>query len=220
MAKFVPLDDRIWNYIAALGPREAPVLAKLREATARLPGAGMQIAADQGAFMQLLARLIEARRYLEIGVYTGYSSLAVALAQPPDGEITACDRSHEYTMVARKFWREAGVDKKIDLRIAPALQTLEELVAEDRVATYDMAFIDADKGNQFLYFERCLQLVRPGGLILVDNSLWGGAVADPARTDNDTDAIREANARIMADPRVEPVLLAIGDGLLLARRIS
>lgn len=218
MPKYVGLNDAVYDYMLSLGPPEAPVLARLREATARLPNATMQIAADQGAFMQMLVRIAGVKRYLEIGVFTGYSSLAVALALPDDGTVTACDVSAEYSIMARRFWREGGVDRKIDFRLGPALQTLETLHAQDRTSTFDMAFIDADKPNQQAYYEHCVKLVRPGGLILIDNSLWGGAVADPAQQDGHTLAIRNTNERVSRDARVEAMMLSIGDGLLMARR--
>jgi predicted O-methyltransferase YrrM len=218
MPKYVGLNDAVYDYMLSLGPPEAPVLSRLREATARLPNATMQIAADQGAFMQMLVRIAGVKRYLEIGVFTGYSSLAVALALPEDGTVTACDVSAEYSIMARRFWREGGVDRKIDFRLGPALQTLETLQAQDRTSTFDMAFIDADKPNQHAYYEHCVKLVRPGGLILIDNSLWGGAVADPAQQDGHTLAIRDANERVSRDARVEAMMLPIGDGLLMARR--
>jgi caffeoyl-CoA O-methyltransferase len=218
MAKYVGLNDRIYDYMMQLAPPEPPVMRRLRDATQRLPNAVMQIAPDQAAFMQMLVRLMGVRRYLEIGVFTGYSSLAVALALPSDGVVTACDVSAEYSIIARRFWRDAGVDRKIDFRLGPAMDTLDRLLAQDRMSTYDMAFIDADKRNQFGYYEKCLKLVRPGGVILLDNALRDGTVADPAVQDEGTVAIREANMRISRDERVETTLLAIGDGLLMARR--
>ena len=218
MPKYVGLTDTIYEYMTQLAPPEPPVMRRLRDATARLPNAVMQIAPDQAAFMQMLVRLMGVRRYLEIGVFTGYSSLAVALALPSDGVVTACDVSAEYSIIARRFWRDGGVDRKIDFRLGPAMETLDRLLAQDRTATYDMAFIDADKSNQLAYYEKCLSLVRPGGVILLDNALREGTVADPAVQDDGTRAIREANARICRDPRVEAVMLAVGDGLLMARR--
>jgi len=197
--------------------REHPLLRDLREETSRLPQARMQIGPEQGQFMALLAHLIGARRYLEVGVFTGYSSLAMALALPPDGRIVACDVSEEYTAVARRYWKAAGVAGKIDLRIAPALETLRQL-REQHVAPFDMAFIDADKANVKAYYEACLELIRPNGLVLVDNVLWDGAVADPADDDADTVALRDVTQRAARDERVETVLVAICDGLLIARK--
>jgi predicted O-methyltransferase YrrM len=217
-AKTIPVTDAIWQYLIDVTVREPAVLAKLRDETGRMPSGGMQISPEQGQFMALLVELIGARRTLEVGVFTGYSSLRVALALPPDGRIVACDVSEEYTNVARRYWREAGVDGKVDLRLGPALATLNALLAQGERGTYDFAFIDADKSNYGGYYERCLELVRPGGLVAVDNTLWGGAVADPNRQDADTRAIRELNAKVSGDPRVSASLVPIGDGLLLARK--
>ena len=178
----------------------------------------MQIGADQGRFMQLMATLIGARRYLEIGVYTGYSSLAIALALPPGGVVVACDVSAEYTAVARRYWKEAGVEGKIDLRLAPALQTLERLEAEGAAATFDMAFIDADKANADAYYEKVLILLRQGGLLLVDNVLWSGQVVDSSVNDVQTVALRKLTVKARDDERVDSSLVAIGDGLLLVRK--
>ncbi|HEY1429778.1 MAG TPA: class I SAM-dependent methyltransferase, partial [Candidatus Tumulicola sp.] len=176
------VDQKVQQYILEATVREHPVLTELREETAKLPNATMEIGADQGAFMQLMARTIGAKRYLEIGVFTGYSALAVALALPDDGHVTACDVSEEYTAVARRYWDKAGVAHKIELRIAPAVETLRTLLA-DGVEPFDMAFIDADKVTTDTYYELALQIVRPGGLILVDNALQGGDVADTSRND-------------------------------------
>jgi predicted O-methyltransferase YrrM len=198
--------------------REPAVLTKLRDETGRMPRGGMQISPEQGQFMALLVELIGARRAIEVGVFTGYSSLRVALAMPADGKLVACDVSEEFTNVARRYWREAGVESKVDLRLGPALATLNALIAEGGRGTYDFAFIDADKSNYDGYYERCLELVRAGGLIAVDNTLWSGAVADPSQQDPDTRAIRELNAKIPDDPRVSSSLVPIGDGLLLARK--
>jgi caffeoyl-CoA O-methyltransferase len=183
-----------------------------------MPGAGMQIGSDQGQFMGLLARAIGAKRYLEIGVFTGYSSLAMALALPSDGRVVACDVSEEYTAVAKRYWQKAGVEKKIDLRLGPAVATLDKMIA-DKVELFDIAFIDADKTNYDAYYERCLQLVRPGGLILCDNMLWSGRVVDEKEHDADTDALRALNAKAGKDERVDVALLSVGDGILIARRL-
>jgi predicted O-methyltransferase YrrM len=208
------LDPRLYRYLLE-HTREPAALRELREATAGMPHAGMQISPEQGRFMALLARLMGARRTLEVGVFTGYSALSVALALPPEGRIVACDISEEWTAMARRHWEKAGVAHKIDLRIAPALETLDKLIAEGG-APFDFAFIDADKSNYPGYYERALALVRPGGLIAVDNTLWSGAVADPGNDDRDTRAIRAFNDALHADPRVETAMLPIGDGLTLA----
>ena len=194
------------------------MFARLRAETAQLPNAGMQIGFDQSKFMQLLARTLGASRYLEIGVFTGYSSLAVATALPEDGMVIACDVSEDYTSVARRYWSEAGVASKIDLRIAPARETLERLVSAGQAGTFDLAFIDADKSNVDVYYEYTLRLLRAGGLVLVDNVLWNGAVADEAITDDDTCALRALNAKVARDERVDAALLPVGDGLLMARK--
>ncbi|MBV8198878.1 MAG: class I SAM-dependent methyltransferase [Candidatus Eremiobacteraeota bacterium] len=214
-SKFV--DPKIQEYIIAATVAEHPVLRELREETSALENARMAIGPEQGQLMALLAHVIGARRYLEIGVFTGYSSLAMALALPDDGYILACDVSEEYTSVARRYWQKAGVAKKIDLRIAPALDTLERVAAED-AAPFDMAFIDADKANVNRYYDAALRLVRPGGLILVDNVLWGGAVLDPDDEDPDTLALRQLSLRAGRDERVEVALVPICDGLLVAAK--
>jgi predicted O-methyltransferase YrrM len=178
----------------------------------------MQIAPEQGQLMAVLARMIGARRAIEVGVFTGYSSLVVALALPPDGKLLACDVSEEYTVVAQRYWREAGVDHKIDLRLAPALDTLDGLLAGGEAGRFDFAFIDADKERYTDYYERCLALLRPGGLILIDNVLWSGEVADPAVTSPAVVAIRELNRKLHHDDRIDLSLLPIADGLTLARK--
>jgi caffeoyl-CoA O-methyltransferase len=217
-AKTIPVTDAIWQYLMDATVREPAILGKLRDETSRMPSGGMQISPEQGQFMALLVELIGARRAIEVGVFTGYSSLRVALALPPDGRIVACDVSEEYTNVARRYWREAGVDGKIELRLGPALGTLDALVAEGQNESFDFAFIDADKANYGGYYERCLALLRSGGLLAVDNTLWSGAVADPKKQDPDTRAIRELNGKVADDPRVSSSLVPIGDGLLLARK--
>jgi len=178
----------------------------------------MQIGPDQGRYMQLLVALLGAKRYLEIGVYTGYSSLAVAMALPPDGSVVACDMSEEWTSIARRYWKEAGLEKQIDLRLAPALETLDGLLRDGAAGSFDLAFIDADKQNVDAYYERCLQLLRVGGLVLVDNVLWSGRVADPKDTDETTAALRALNLKVRDDARVDSALVAVGDGLLMARK--
>lgn len=211
------LDDSLHAYLLANSLREPPVLERLRTATAALPNSIMQISPEQGQFMQLLVRLIGARRCIEIGTFTGYSALAVALALPADGHIVACDVSVEWTDVARRFWREAGVDSKIELRLQPALLTLEEL-ERTSAGPFDFAFIDADKTSYFAYYEKVLGLLRPGGLIAVDNTLWSGRVADPEDQDADTRALRAFNERVHRDERVDISLLPLSDGLTLLRK--
>ena len=215
----VKLDDRLQDYIRAHSTREHPVLAELREATAGMKHAGMQISPEQGQLMALLARLVKARRAIEVGVFTGYSSLSVALALPDDGKLVACDVSEEWTSMARRFWEKAGVARKIDLRLAPAQGTLDQLIANGEAGSYDFAFIDADKSRYMAYYERCLTLLRTGGLIVVDNTLWSGAVADPAKQDEDTEAIRAFNDAVHRDKRVAMSLLPIGDGVTLATKL-
>ena len=213
------LDKRLYQYLVDHSVREHPVLCELRSATASMPHAGMQISPEQGQFMALLVRLLGGRRTIEVGVFTGYSSLSVALALPADGKIIACDVSEEWTAVARKFWEKALVSQKIDLRLAPALETLDRLLAEGGAGRYDFAFIDADKGNYLAYYERCLELMRRGGLIAVDNTLWSGRVAEPSVTEGDTQAIREFNDALHRDPRIDLSLLPVGDGLTLALKL-
>ncbi len=198
--------------------REPDVLRRLREETAPLPMARMQISPEQGQFMGLLTRLLGARMTLEVGVFTGYSSISVALALPADGKIIACDVSEEWTSIARRYWVEAGVAHKIDLRLRPAVETLDALLAKGRAGSFDFAFIDADKSNYLNYYERCLELLRPGGLIAVDNVLWHGSVIDPAKQDEDTLAIRRFNLLVSEDERVWVSLLPLSDGLTLAMK--
>jgi predicted O-methyltransferase YrrM len=207
------LSDELVAYLQRYGVREHPALARLRERTAPMEMASMQIGPDQGAFMALLVQLTGARRVLEIGTFTGYSSTVMALALPPDGRMVCCDVSREWTDVAREAWADAGVADRIDLRLAPATQTLGTL--DD--ASFDLAFIDADKESYDAYYEGCLRVVRPGGLIMIDNTLWSGRVADPLQDDAQVSAIRALNEQIAADERVDHVVLAIGDGLTLAR---
>jgi predicted O-methyltransferase YrrM len=216
--KTLTLDDRLYDYLCSVSLRESEVLQKLREETASHPMSQMQIAPEQGQFMALLVRLIGVKKALEIGVFTGYSSLCIALALPDDGQLIACDVSEDYTAIARRFWEQAGVTNKIDLRIAPALETLDSLIAEGHCNTFDFAFIDADKSNYPGYYERALQLIRPGGLIAIDNVLWSGRVADPTEQDNRTQKIRAFNEKLHQDDRVMISLLPIGDGLTLAMK--
>ena len=214
--KTLGLDNQLYDYLLSASLRESDILQQLREETARLPNAMMQIAPEQGQFMALLVQLLGATKTLEVGVFTGYSSLCVALALPPNGKIIACDVSEEYTTVARRYWEAAGVADKIDLRLAPALETLDELLASEQAETFDFAFIDADKRNYEGYYERSLQLIRPGGLIAIDNVLWSGRVADPQVHDNSTEAIRAFNKTLHQDERVTLSLVPIADGLTLA----
>jgi predicted O-methyltransferase YrrM len=204
------------QYIRSVTLREPEILKKLREETSKLPNAMMQIGPEQGQFMGMLMRLLGAKLTLEVGVFTGYSSTAVALALPDDGRIVACDVSEEYTSIARRYWREAGVEHKIGLRLAPAVETLDGLLAEGKSGAFDFAFIDADKENYDRYYERALKLLRPGGLIAVDNVLWHGKVLDPSVQDADTRAIRALNEKLHGDERIMVSLLPIGDGLTLA----
>jgi len=210
--------DDIYRYLIDHSVREPDVLARLRAATVSLPQAQMQIGPDQGQLMGLLARLVGAKRCIEIGVFTGYSSLAVALALPEDGRILACDVSEEWTSIARRFWREAGVEHKIELKLQPAARTLEQLLAAGEAGRYDFAFIDADKPSYDTYYELLLKLLRPGGLIALDNTLWSGHVADPNNRDPNTVALRALNDKLHRDQRVDLSLLPVGDGLTLARK--
>ena len=213
----IQLDDRTYEYLLAHSLREDPRLAALRAETASHPQVNMQIAPEQGQFMQMLVRLSGARRAIEVGVFTGYSSLAVMLAMPEDGRLLALDVSEEYTAVARRHWQAAGVADRIELVIAPAVETLDARLARGEAGQYDFAFIDADKTSYLTYYERLLKLLRPGGLIVVDNTLWSGRVADPEERDADTRALRAFNDALHRDPRVDLALLPVGDGLTLAR---
>ena len=212
------LPEDLYAYLLEVSLREPPVMRRLREETASLEQANMQIAPEQGQFMALLVELMGARNALEVGTFTGYSALAVALALPEGGRLVACDISEEWTIIGRRYWEEAGVDHKIDLRLAPALETLDALLAEGRAGTFDFAFIDADKEGYDGYYERALELIRSGGLVALDNTLWEGKVVDPAVTDVDTEAIRAINAKLAGDERVTLSLLPVGDGLTLARK--
>jgi predicted O-methyltransferase YrrM len=213
----IDLTPAVHEYLLRHGVREPDVLRRLRERTASLPQHRMQIAPEQGAFMALLVRLIGARRALEIGTFTGYSSTVVALALPADGRMVCCDVSREWTDIAREAWAEAGVADRVELRLGPATKTLDALLGKGGEGTFDFAFIDADKPSYDAYYERCLRLVRRGGLIAIDNVLWSGRVADPSETDDDTNAIRALNAKIATDERVDVSMLPIRDGLTLAR---
>lgn len=214
----INLTDTVYDYLLAHSLREDDVALALRERTAGHEWARMQIAPEQGQFMALLAELIDARQGVEIGTFTGYSALCLARALGEGGRLVCCDVSEEWTAIGVPFWELAGVRDRIDLRIAPALDTLDALLTEGGAGQYDLAFIDADKTNYIGYYERCLQLVRPGGLILFDNTLWGGSVADPADQDADTVAIRKLNDLLHQDARISLSLVPIGDGLTLARK--
>ena len=210
------LPEGVHAYLVGHSARETRVQRELRAATRGMAGAGMQIAPEQGALMQVLVRMLGVKRYLEVCTYTGYSALCVALAMPASGRLVCCDVSEEWTAVARKFWRKARVASKIRLRLAPALETLDALLHAGEAGRYDLAFIDADKQNYLSYYERCLRLVRRRGVIAIDNTLWGGSVADSRRSDPETRAIRAFNRRVYRDRRVDAVLVPIGDGLTLA----
>ncbi len=214
------LTDRLYDYLLSVSLREPPVLRRLREETATDEMAPMQVAPEQGQFMSMLVELTGVRLALEIGVFTGYSATCIALGMPAEGRLVACDVSDAWTRIARRYWREAGVDHKIELRLAPAAETLAALVEQGNEGHFDFAFIDADKQNYDLYYERCLQLVRPGGLIAIDNVLWGGSVIDASIQDVDTVAIRTLNNKLHDDERVTISLLPIADGLTLVRKRS
>ncbi len=210
------IDDALEAYLAVLLPEELPVLARLRQETSRLEAAAMQIGRDQGRFMTLVLCCLGARRTIEVGVFTGYSTLITALALPNTGRIVACDISRQWTEIALRYWREAGVADKIDLRIGPAADTLDAMLAGGNGESYDFAFIDADKTGYDGYYESCLALLRPGGVIAIDNALWGGSVANSAKNSEDTQAIRALNEKVSRDPRVEAYLAPVGDGVHLA----
>jgi len=214
----IAITESIYQYLCDHSLREDPILKDLRDHTYDMEERAMQIAPEQGQFMKMLVKLIGAKNTIEVGVFTGYSSLAIALALPEDGRIVACDVNPQYTSVAEKFWVSAGVRKKIDLRIGPAKDTLSELINNGLTGTFDFAFIDADKVNYNHYYERCLELIRPGGLITVDNVLWGGAVSNDGINDVDTNSIRALNDKLHQDERIELSLVPIGDGLTLAMK--
>jgi len=217
-SRTIQMTDRLYDYLLKVSLREPPLLAALRAETAKLPMAGMQISPEQGQFMALLAETIGARRAIEVGTFTGYSSLCVALALPADGKLIACDISEEFTAVARRYWAKAGVADRIELRLAPALDTLKSLLAGGGAGSFDFAFIDADKTQYDAYYEAILKLLRPGGLITIDNVLWSGAVADGRKRDADTVALRALNEKLKTDKRISLSMLPIGDGLTLARK--
>ncbi len=213
------LTPELHQYLLDVSLREPAVLQLLREETAGHPKGKMQIAPEQGQFMALLVKLMQARKALEVGVFTGYSSLAIALALPDDGQIIACDISEEFTTIATRYWQAAGVAHKIDLRLAPAADTLAHLIASGEHGTFDIAFIDADKEMYDSYYEYTLRLLRPGGLVLIDNVLRGGAVAGPPSDNSETAAIQRLNVKLHHDPRIRLSLVPIGDGLTLAQKI-
>jgi len=210
--------DAIETYLTETLAKETPLQRRLREETRKLPLGVMQIGPDQGAFLALLVRLLGARRTLEIGTFTGYSALAVASVLPADGKLIACDVSEEWTRIARRYWREAGVADRIELHLRPAIETLDALVREGQAGRFDFAFIDADKPSYDAYYERTLALLRQGGLVAIDNVLWSGAVADPKSNDADTAALKALNLKIRDDARVDAVLVSMGDGVMLARK--
>jgi len=211
-------NEKLYDYTLATWLRDSDLKQRLREETRKLTAGGMQIGPDQGQLMALLVRAIGARRVVEIGTFTGYSALSVAEALPQDGKLIACDTSKEWTDIARRYWREAGLDEKIELRLGPAIDTLYQLIGDGQGGTFDMAFIDADKANYERYYEACLLLVRRGGLILIDNVLWGGSVINEAKQDDDTLAIRALNAKLREDDRIDLALIPVGDGLTAARK--
>jgi len=220
MSRFhTPITDELADYVRQIALREPEVLRQQREATDQDPQASMQTAPEQGQFLQLLTRLTGAKKTLDIGVFLGNSSTWVALALPVGGKIVACDRSEEFTQRARQLWRAAGVEDKIDLRLGPALDTLDALIAEGQAGTFDFAFIDADKANYANYYDRAMVLVRAGGVIAIDNVLWHGDVIDPGKSDADTEAIRAFNLKLHADKRVSLSLIPLGDGLTLACKL-
>jgi predicted O-methyltransferase YrrM len=214
----IALDEPLYGYLLNHSLRESDTLRRLREQTMQHEWARMQIAPEQGQFMALLAEMIGARRMLEIGTFTGYSALWLASVLPPDGALICCDIDTEWTAIGLPYWEEAGVADRIDLRIAPAMQTLDELLRTGEAQYFDLAFVDADKENYLEYYERCLQLLRRGGLILFDNTLWAGAVADPQQQDTETRAIRALNEHLHRDSRISLSLVPIGDGLSIARK--
>jgi len=216
MKNWANIDGPLTDYVDANWLRESPLKRRLRDETAKMPRAGMQISAHQGQQIGLLAHVIGVRRAVEVGTFTGYSSLCIAEALPADGKLWCCDVSEEWTGIARRYWKEAGLADRIELTIAPATKTLDWLLAQGLTGQLDLAFIDANKEDYDAYYERCLKLVRRGGLILVDNVLWSGTVADPSKQDADTVAIRALNAKLKADQRVDLALFAVGDGMTCA----
>lgn len=217
--KQTAITDELARYIYGVAVREPEPLRRLREESAAHPHASMQIAPEQGQFLHFLARVLGARKTLEIGVFLGYSSTWVALALPPGGKLIACDQSEEYTARARRTWREAGVEDRVELRLAPAFETLDALLDEGHAGTFDFALIDADKENYGDYYERCLALLRPGGVVAADNVLWHGSVADPTVHDSDTEAMRAFNRKLHDDRRVAIGIVTMADGMMLACKL-
>lgn len=217
-SKTINLTPQLYDYLLNNSCREPELFKQLREQTAQLKQAKMQISPDQGQFMALLTKLMDVKKALEIGVFTGYSALWIASSLPEDGKLVACEINEATTILAREYWQKAGFAERIELRLGSALTTLEELLTAGEAGTFDLVFIDADKSNQENYYEMALQLVRPGGLILLDNMLWHGRVADPAIDDKSTQLIRQLNAKLLTDERVDLSLIAVGDGLTLARK--
>jgi len=213
------LPEAVDEYLRVVVAPESPVQQRLRAETSKLPQGGMQIGADQGRMLAFLARLVGARTAIEIGTFTGYSALCVASALPADGRLICCDVSEEWTAIARRYWAEAGLQGRIDLRLGPARATLGQLLREGRAGAFDFAFIDADKTGYDAYYEACLELLRPGGIIAIDNVLWSGAVADLSNTTDDTLALRALNVKIRDDSRVDACLVSVGDGVMLARKL-
>lgn len=216
--KTLNLTPGLYEYLLAVSLREPRLLRRLREETSALAMANMQISPEQGQFMGLLVELLKARNIIEVGTFTGYSALCMALAMPDDGRLICCDISDEWTAIARRYWEEAGIEERVRLHLAPAEDTLRQLLTQGEANRFDMAFIDADKENYPVYYELCLQLLRPGGVLLADNTLWGGSVANTAETSSSTQAIREFNETLYQDDRISLSLLPIGDGLTLARK--
>lgn len=212
------LSDSVVQYVTSVTSPESDLERRLREETSRLPEGGMQSSADAGALLALLARLVGTRRALEVGTFTGFTALKVASVLPADGKLICCDVSREWTNIGRRYWGEAGVAERIDLRLAPAMDTLTSLARQCGAGTFDFAFIDADKPGYPAYFDMCVKLVRPGGVIVLDNMLWGGSVADPNSSRQDVDVIRALNQTITDDARVESCLVTVGDGLMVARK--
>lgn len=215
----VNMTDRLYDYLLDASVKESDILKRLREETAQLPQSGMQISPDQGQIFAFLIQLIGARKALEVGTFTGYSATAVAIALPPDGKLICCDVSAEWTSVGKRYWSEAGVADKIDLRLGPAVETLDALIAAGESGSFDFAFIDADKTGYDDYYERSLKLIRANGVIAIDNVLWQGNVADPEHMDESTEALRAIARKVRDDDRVSACMLAIGDGVTLARKL-
>jgi len=213
------LPQAVDDYLRTVVARESPLLQRLRAETAKLPHGGMQIGADQGVFLAFLVRLIGARNAIEVGTFTGYSALSVAGALAPGGRLVCCDVNEEWTPIARRYWAEAGLSDRIELHLRPAKETLAELQRKHGAGSFDFAFIDADKTGYDAYYEACLELLRPGGLIAIDNVLWSGTVADPSKVDADTEALRALNVKIRDDRRVDACLVSLGDGVMLARKL-